>query len=248
MANERLRKAMAAAHKTVQDVSEAAGVNEKTVQRWLSGRVPHARHRWTVASLLEEDERFLWPTAEGELAPGAATTAEVVATYAHRVDVPAKQWWDLLVGARRQIDLLGYAMLFLPEAHPRLADLLRGKAAAECRVRILLGDPDSRQVAERDAEKRLGGTLVGRVRNSLVHFRSLVGCEGVDIHLHATPLYNSTFRFDEEMFVTPHLYGVPGSWAPLLHLRRLGNGGIFDRFAQHFEDVWTTSIAWEPSA
>jgi transcriptional regulator with XRE-family HTH domain len=247
MANERLRKAMATAHKSVQDLSEATGVNEKTVQRWLAGRVPHARHRWAVASLLVEDERFLWPTAEGALEPGAATTAEVVATYAHRADVPTKQWWDLIVGARRQVDLLAYAMLFLPEAHPRLPDLLRGKAAADCKVRILLGDPDSRQVAERDAEERLGGALVSRIRNSLVHFASLAGCEGVEIRLHATPLYNSTFRCDEEMFVTPHLYGAPGSWAPLLHLRRLGAGGMFDRFAQHLEDVWAISVPWEPS-
>ena len=152
-----------------------------------------------------------------------------------------------MVDAKRQVDLLAYAMLFLPEAHPRLPDLLRGKAAADCKVRILLGDPDSRQVAERDAEERLGGALVSRIRNSLVHFGSLAGCEGVEIRLHATPLYNSTFRCDEEMFVTPHLYGAPGSWAPLLHLRRLGAGGMFDRFAQHLEDVWAISVPWEPS-
>jgi transcriptional regulator with XRE-family HTH domain len=248
MANERLRKAMAAAHKSVQDVSDVTGVNEKTVQRWLSGRVPHARHRWGVANLLGEDERFLWPSADGKLEPGAATTAEVVATYAHRADVAANKWWDPMVNAHRQIDLLGYAMLFLPEAHPRLADLLRGKAAANCKIRILLGDPDSRQVAERDEEERLGGALISRIHNSLVHFGSLTDCEGVEIHLHTAPLYNSTFRFDDEMLVTPHLYGVPGAWAPLLHLRRLGNGGIFDRFAQHFDNVWATSIPWEPPA
>jgi hypothetical protein len=43
------------------------------------------------------------------------------------------------------------------------------------------------------------------------------------------------------MIVTPHLYGRPGYQAPLLRLRRLGAGGIFDTYTTHFEDVWATS-------
>jgi hypothetical protein len=132
-------------------------------------------------------------------------------------------------------------MLFLPEAHPRLIDLLRGKAAAGCAIRIALGNPSSPQVAERDAEEGLDGALISRIHNSLVHFRSLLDCDGVEIHLYTAPLYNSMFRFDDEMFVTPHLYGVLGSWAPLLHLRRLGTQGIFDRFTTHFDNVWAIS-------
>jgi transcriptional regulator with XRE-family HTH domain len=248
MANERLRKAMATAHKSVQDVSEATGVNEKTVQRWLSGRVPHARHRWSVASLLDEDERFLWPAADRELEPGAATTAEVVATYAHRADVPPEQWWNLMVGAHRQIDLLAYAMQFLPEAHPRLFDLLRGKAAAGCQIRIAMADPACQQVADRDAEEHMNGGLVARVRMSGSYFAGLADCEGVELRRHATPLYNSLFRFDDEMFVTPHLYATVGYRAPLLHLRRLGAEGIFDSFAGHFEGVWAAAAPVEAAA
>jgi hypothetical protein len=241
MANERLRKAMATARKSVQDVSQATGVNQKTVQRWLAGRVPHARHRWSVASLLEEDERFLWPAAEGKLEPGTASTAEVVAAYAHRADVPPERWWGLMVDTKRQIDLLAYAMQFLPKAHPRLFDLLRGKAAADCWIRIALADPDCRQVAERDAEEGMNGGLVSRVRMSLSYFGELVPCEGIELRQHATPLYNSVFRFDDEMFVTPHLYSTLGYRAPLLHLRRLGADGAFDSFAGHFEGVWASA-------
>jgi len=69
----------------------------------------------------------------------------------------------------------------------------------------------------------------------------LDGCPGIRLHYHQTPLYNSLFRGDGHMFVTPHLYGTPGYGAPLLHLRRKGGGGIFDRFATHFEAVWSTS-------
>jgi transcriptional regulator with XRE-family HTH domain len=239
--NERLRKAMVAAHLGVQEVSEATGVDPKTVQRWLNGRVPHARHRWTVAELVKEDERYLWPTADAERVPGSPSTSEVVAAYGHRADVPPERWWDLLVDARREIDLLAYAMQFLPEAHPRLFDLLRGKAAAGCKIRIALIDPGSRQVAERDAEEGLDGGLIARVRTSLHYFGELADCEGIELRLHATPMYNSLFRFDDELFVTPHLYARTGFRAPLLHLRRLGAGGIFDSFARHFEDVWAIS-------
>jgi hypothetical protein len=165
----------------------------------------------------------------------------VVAAYAHRADVPTNQWWDLLVGAKRQIDLLAYAMLFLPEQHPRLCDLLRGKAAADCRVRITLVDPDSPQAAERDAEEHLDGALLGRIRTALQYLGSLHDCEGIEIRLHIAPMYNSVFRFDDDMFVTPHLYGTPGYSAPLLHVRRLGPDGVFANFAEHFEAVWATA-------
>jgi hypothetical protein len=232
---------MATAHLSVDDLSDAAHVNPKTVQRWLGGRLPHARHRWAVATALEQDEHYLWPSSEGTLSPGAATTAEVIAAYAHRADVPTSQWWELLVGAQRQIDLLAYAMLFLPEQHPRLCDLLRGKAAAGCRVRITLADPAAPQTADRDAEERLDGALLGRIRTALQYLGPLHDCDGVAIRLHATPMYNSLFRFDDDMFVTPHLYGTPGYGAPLLHVRRLGPDGVFANFAGHFEAVWTTA-------
>ena len=92
MTNDRLRRAMTTARVSVDDLSDAAQVNPKTVQRWLAGRLPHARHRWAVATSLKEDESYLWPTSEGTLSPGAATTAEVIAAYAHRADVPTNQW------------------------------------------------------------------------------------------------------------------------------------------------------------
>ena len=249
MTNERLRRAMAAAHVGVEEVSQATQVDPKTVQRWLKGRVPHARHRWTVAELVHEDERYLWPDAEGERTPGSPTTAEVVAAYPHRADVPPERWWTLMVDARRQVDLLAYAMLFLPETHPRLFELLRGKAAAGCQIRIALVDPASPHLVERDAEERLDGGLVARVRTSLHYFQEgLADCEGVELGLFASPLYNSLFRFDDEMFVTPHLYGTIGYRAPLLHLRRLSAGGVFDTFAGGFEGLWATTTPLRTAA
>src|SRR6266496_6075555 len=146
MSNERLRKAMANARVSVEDVADAAEVNPKTVQRWLSGRVPYARHRWAVAKLLQEDEAFLWPEAETAIAPGEQSTSEVVAAYGHRADLPAEQWRELMLSARRQIDLLGYALLYLPEANPRMTETLRKKATQDCTIRIALADPAGPEV------------------------------------------------------------------------------------------------------
>src|SRR6266540_5860279 len=247
--NERLRGAMTAAHLDVQEVSDATGVEAKTVQGWLKGRVPHARHRWTIAKLVNEDERYLWPGVDGQRPPGSPATGEVVAAYPHRAEVPPERWWDLLVDAKRQVDLLAYAMLFLPETHPRLFDLLRGKAAAGGTVRIAMVDPGARELAERDAEEGLDIGLIARVRTSLHYFTEGLGdCEGIELRTYAAPLYNSLFRFDEEMFVTPHLYATPGSRAPLLHLRRLGNDGIFDGFTGHFEAIWASAKPTEAVA
>src|SRR4051794_23335759 len=105
---------------SITDVHNATGVDEKTVQRWLSGRTPHQRHRWALAALLREDEAYLWPRSVDEVAMGAGSTAEVVAAYAHRTDVPQHLWTRLIDDARRTVQILGYAVLFLPESYPGL--------------------------------------------------------------------------------------------------------------------------------
>jgi hypothetical protein len=104
-------------------------------------------------------------------------------------------------------------MSFLPEQHAGLTALLKKKGAASCKIRIALADPACRQVQERDEEEKLEGTLPALIKSTLYRFRDLWNCAGVEIRYHTAPLYNSLFRFDDEMFVTPHLYGLHGSKA-----------------------------------
>ena len=245
MANERLIRAMAEAHIDIETVANATNVDPKTVQRWLGGRTPHTRHRWEIAKLLREREDYLWADNDVKAATTTAQTAEVIALYTHRAHVPVHIWWQLFTQAQIQIDLLGYAMLFLPEQHPNLIALLKEKAQANCKVRIAIADPTSIDVQRRDEEEQLGGTLPARIQSTLYHFRNLHNCENIEIRFHTTPMYNSVFRFDNEMFVTPHLYGLHGSKAPLMHLRRLGPYGPFENFAMHFENLWATTTPVE---
>ncbi|HEY3012751.1 MAG TPA: hypothetical protein VGJ36_08400 [Gemmatimonadales bacterium] len=232
---------MADARITIEALGRAVSVHPKTVQRWLSGRVPHPRHRWAIADLLGIREEALWPNAKAGAVRSMTGTSEILAAYAHRAEVPSHVWHDLFDQAKSQIDLLGYAMLFLPEANPHLVNQLKEKAAAGCIIRIAFADPDSPAVADRDQEEGLGGAIPARIRTTLHHFADLKDQEGISLHLHATRMYNSLFRFDDEMLVTPHLYGQPGYASPVLHLRRIGPHGIFDNFALHFERVWVAS-------
>lgn len=241
MANERLRAAMERRRTTVAELATAVEVDPKTVGRWLGGRVPHPRHRWRVSKILQEDEAFLWPGVQrrlGDMIP----TSEVVAAYPFRSKVPTALWWDLITCSRRQIDLLGYTLYFLPLEHPRLVQTLEEKCADGCSVRAVIADPESPHVAGRDAEEDLALTLIVRIKTALKYFEPLFGRPGFEMRFQDLPLYNSVFRFDDNMFVTPHLYATPGAAAPLLHLRRLGEEGIFSRFAEHFDHVWATTI------
>jgi hypothetical protein len=99
-------------------LAAAVGVDVKTVNRWLAGRVPHQRTRLAVAELLGETEVDVWPQARPDLAPGAEATAEVIGAYAHRADIPQNVWTSLFVGATQRLDLLGYAYPFCLSYYP----------------------------------------------------------------------------------------------------------------------------------
>jgi len=235
---------MAAAGLSQDGLAEAVGVDPKSVWRWLNkGVVPRlVGMKGKVAEVLRVPEGDLWPApAEVETEDEGEATEEVVQAWSHRADVPKARWWAMFSHADEHIDLLGYAMQFLPEDHARLDRLLVDKAGAGCQIRIALADPDSRYVAERDAEEGLGGTFRDRIRSTLDHFKPLFGVPGIELRFHRTPMYNSVFRGDDEMLVTPHLFALKGYRAPILLLRRAFDDGIFDNFVAHFERVWAAT-------
>jgi hypothetical protein len=227
-------------------LATAVGVDVKTVSRWLSGRLPHQRTRLAVAELLGEDESDLWPRARPDLSPGAESTAEVVGAYAHRADIPNQVWTSLLTGATECIDLLGYAYPFVMEMLPDTMERLAEKCADGARVRLAFADPDCPHVIERDNLEQIGGTLPGRIRNALNFCEPLAGVPGVEIGLHTVHLYNSVFRFDHQMIVTPHLYRARGYQHPALHLRELSPHGIFSSYTDQFEQIWQTCTPYQP--
>ncbi|WP_236089821.1 helix-turn-helix domain-containing protein [Antribacter soli] len=238
--NTALRQTMEHRRMGVAELAARVGVDDKTVRRWLhDGRVPHRRTARDVADALGVAPEVLWPHADQS---AASVHSEVVALYPHRAAVPKPLWLSLIRSATTQIGLLAYASQFLPEENPGAVAFLRQKACSGVRVRLALGDPDSPEAALRGAEERLGEALPARIRMAMAYYRPLIDVPRVEFHQHRTTLYNSIFRFDDEMLVNQHVYGAYGYLAPILHLRRDPAHDMFDMYAASFERVWDASF------
>ncbi|MGY4971478.1 XRE family transcriptional regulator [Streptomyces nigrescens] len=241
MPNERLRAAMAAGGWTHATLAARAQVDPKSVERWGNlGRTPRRATALLAAETLGEDVHALWPALR-QARSARAVSSELVALYDQRADVPVSTFADMMAEARENIDVLVYAAVFLHEGFPRLNDLLRERAAEGCSVRIALGDAESENVRQRGEEERFGHGIESRCQLALMHYRPLLGVPGVEIRTHGTTLYNSIYRADDQLLANAHVWGVNAYGAPVWHLRRNGDGGIFDTYAQSFDAVWTTA-------
>jgi Domain of unknown function (DUF5919) len=190
-------------------------------------------------TVLSAPTGYLWPTARLDVAPGAPATSEVVSAYAHRADIPNSVWNDLLDRACRQIDIIGYSFLFLPEQTVNLAKIVNNKCSNGCKVRVAIADPDCQHTQERDRLESLNGTLPARIRTTVNHLQPVLKIPSVQVRYHKVHLYSAIYRFDDEMLVTPYLAKAHGFEHPALHLRRLSLYGIFATYADHFESLWS---------
>jgi hypothetical protein len=217
------------------------GVDPKTVRRWLEGRLPYPRYRAALGALLDAEEAELWPDLALSQIQTEVPVPEIVATYAHRWAVPRDAWQRLFSSAQTEIGVLVYAGLFLAE-DVGLLRVLADRARGGVSVRILLGDPDSSEVAARGEAEGVGEAMAAKIRNALVHYRELGRLEGVEIRFHRTILYTSVFRADDDLFINPHVYGVAASRAPVLHLRKANDGDMASTYLDSFERIWAGSV------
>jgi transcriptional regulator with XRE-family HTH domain len=244
MFNDRLRTAIEAAGLTTETVATHLEVDAKTVERWIStGRRPYPRHRVALARLLGDDAGALWPGArEAE----ATTALELIRLYPSRGAVPTQLWLDLLEGSNRSVDLLFYSALFLSDGHADLAAAIRRAASRGAHVRILVGNAKSGAVVARGREEGIGHDLASRVRMTLHYLEGVGQIEGVELRSHSTTLYNSIYRFDDDMLVNAHTYGAAAVESPVLHLRRVPRGRLFDHYMKSYERVWASSTPLTP--
>jgi len=239
--NERLRAALLKAGLSVDELAAAAQVDPKTCQRWVTkGRTPHRVNAKRAAVALREDMSYLWPEVERgrqrrDMHP------DFVALYASRADAPQELWRALFERAEREIGILVYAAVFLHELWTDFNRMLLARAEAGCRVRVLLGDPGCAAVSRRGQEEKYGHGIESRCWQAFLHYAPLIGSPGIQIHWHDTTLYNSIYVGDDSMIVNSHRFGINAYAAPVLHLRRAAQGGIFDGYTESFEDVWRLS-------
>jgi transcriptional regulator with XRE-family HTH domain len=242
MPNERLRSSIGAADLSIPDVASRVGVDPKTVERWITnGRLPHRAHRWATAKLLGTDEAYLWPETIDDIRTKSASEAEFLRLYAHRGAVPASLWENLLERAIDSIDVLVFSGLFLPDSHADLAETLAAKAMNGTKIRILLGDPTSAAVALRAREEGIADGLAARIKLSQRYLRPAADARGVELRTHATTLYNSLYRFDEDILINTHVYGAPAAQNPVIHLRRVPGGRLFEHYMTSFERIWSAA-------
>ncbi|MEU4733756.1 MULTISPECIES: helix-turn-helix domain-containing protein [Streptomyces] len=241
MSNERLRTVMEAGGWTHAALAGVTGVDPKSVERWVNlGRTPRRATALAAAEALGEDVHALWPALRQARA-ARAVSPELVALYGQRADLPVSVFVDLLSQARQRIDVLVYAAVFLHEAYPRLNDLLRERAGEGCAIRIAVGDADDPNVQQRGREEKFGHGIESRCRLALLHYRPLADVPGIELRTHGTTLYNSLYRADDQMLVNAHVWGVNAYGAPVWHLRRHGDGCMFDTYAGSFDAVWETA-------
>ncbi|MCU7731170.1 XRE family transcriptional regulator [Actinoplanes sp. KI2] len=236
--NHPLARAIRGAGINSVDVAAHLGVDPKTVQRWMAGRMPYPRHRNALSRLTGWSPHDLWPELPRP-AESAARHDEVCIVYPHRSTVPPDAWSRLFAKAENDICVLAYSALFLAE-DIEVSTILRRRAEAGVRVRIALGQPTGGHVADRGAEEGVGDGMRARIRTALIGFRPVVEA-GAELRVHDTVLYNSIYRADDELLVNTHVYGHPASHSPVFHLRRQSGEGMATTYLNSFERVWATS-------
>jgi hypothetical protein len=80
-----------------------------------------------------------------------------------------------------------------------------------CPIRIVIADADSQYVRLRDEVEQDPITLTVHITSSQRAFEPLRDCGAAHLRYQGAPRYNSIFCFDDEMFVTTHLYATLGN-------------------------------------
>jgi hypothetical protein len=244
MKNERLRSAMLERGVTPVSLADLLEVDPKSVERWIAGRTPYRRHRYEVAAHLGVDEAYLWPDARTRDQVANASESEIISIYPARWAVPQDLWRMFFDNAEREIGVLAYSGLFIPE-DMGIQRIFRRKASEGVSLRILIGDPDSDEVQQRGVDEGIGVDMGARCRNAIVLYQPLRDLDGIEFRLHRTILYNSIYRADDQVLVNTHIYGTPASNAPVLHLRHVEGGDMVGTYVESFDRVWATGTPLE---
>jgi lambda repressor-like predicted transcriptional regulator len=256
---ELLNAALSDAGIDVDTLADSIHVDVRTVRRWVKGTIPYARHQNQIARALNTTARELWPEAHPEpeaedagdheiddaadSAIGGFGAPDVIAVYAGTIDPELPDWRELLAGARTRVLMLDLTLKDVID--PAIVTQLAEKAAAGCKVEILISYPDSAYLTttmlHQDPQRSLDDVpdLAWGLDRTIATLQPLLGQPRVEVRMFVAERGVSILRFDDEMLITLHLHGAPREMEPILHLRRYEPGGIFDRYLHHAELIAT---------
>lgn len=228
--NEVLCRALIRARVTDEDVATRLEVDPKTVRRWLEGRVPHLRHRWAIAMLVDMDQAELWP----QLRSAASRPPEVVAVYACRDLVPPHIWLYLIRSAKREAGVLADGE-FLLGSNSALLAALAERARSSVLVRVCLADtsPHLPGAGEWQADEEEGPSRTAGIRSAV---------EPAEYRFSQVRAYNSVCYADEQLLVSQHIYGLPAGRTPILHLRSSPGAELATAYRAGFERIWSSAM------
>lgn len=217
-------------------------VTRQHVWRWENDEVVPKSWLEPLARALKLDVDVL-RSAVRNTQPGSNPRSEAVAFHAARERVTRTRWNGIIDGARREIWLYGMAE-YRYAYDDAVPDILCDATIAGCDIKVLLLDPGFPGVGDIDADEgNPVGTLANRIRMALARFVQMADAIGPRMQVrtyHAAPTM-SIVRGDDAMIVTPYVRYLLGRSSPTYELVNLSTGGAFDRYAEHFANVWKTA-------
>ncbi|MFV2195703.1 helix-turn-helix domain-containing protein [Nocardiopsis sp. LOL_012] len=178
------------------------------------------------------------------------TDREIVNVYPYRSSVPGELWDRLIHDARSEISLGGYTNYFFWTERPGFNELLRAKAEAGVRVRILVGDPEHEVTLRREEIESAALSVSTRIHITLDELAKLGPVPGVEVRLSdqnaEAHVSRSIFRFDQEELVCEHIAERLGHGSLTFHMQKMQDNGPFSQYATHFEHLWDGGHLWTP--
>lgn len=242
--NTALRSAMSDRKVRPGQLATKVGVHVDSVKRWLrdASTAPHPGTRAEVAEYLGVSEEMLWPAAAKTVVKTGADR-EVVSVYPYRSACPKGVWAELVERARKEIYFAGYTNYFVFLEQPAFHRTLQRKLEQGVHIRFLLGDPEGPVTRAREQIEDVALSVSMRIKIAEENLTKVGDREGLEVRYSSAEdatnhVSLSVFRFDEDALVCPHLARLVGHDSPMMHLRRRDDHGMFDRFAEHAEELW----------
>lgn len=211
---------MDAAKLSIHGLARQAGLDERSITRWLRGEAnPQRANAESAANALKCEVADIWPglfASPIEPEPGSIP-AQV---YPSRADIPITFWKSFFNQANEKIDICVFGGTFLFDTLPNFTKLVNKAVERGANIRFAIGDPGSVAVHQRGVEEGIGDSLAGRCRMTLNRVETLAGKPNIEIHTHSSPLYVSMFRADDVLVANHHILGSPASDNPALVIMR----------------------------